>query len=444
MEFFKKIFDGMTSLSQKLPSIELQSIFIIALIAIAGIGIIIGLTYLGSKASKMKNACSKIIKYLANVNAVNEDNAEEFTTTCFGKKVPVALSDTWVEYLGVRYGFPSEVISEPVVFDREVKRVSYARANIFIAISLLVTALLAFWGLGSIAAVEMGVLLCCGLFLSGVVYLILIVVAHVEFAKARELFYEMQDDLDAKVDFEVGKSYASDTSPLLEMAAVIDEIVARNTEKEVEMPEDEVTEDEIVEEPAEEYIEEEVIEDEVVEEPIEEPVDEVAEEIVEEDATADVEEEIIEDEAVEENVEEGDEEDMFGRRKREREAAAQIPQEEMTFLESEVVEEDRDYLESEVVENEVPENQEIVEEEEDLDEGDADVKAPKLSKLPSLMDFIMSKNLSSNAKMTVATAMVGVCAKFKKDPDNFKLAKKATAKVLTGIVKDKLAERQAN
>ena len=426
MEFFKKIFDGMTSLSQKLPSIELQSIFIIALIAIAGIGIIIGLTYLGSKASKMKNACSKIIKYLANVNAVNEDNAEEFTTTCFGKKVPVALSDTWVEYLGVRYGFPSEVISEPVVFDREVKRVSYARANIFIAISLLVTALLAFWGLGSIAAVEMGVLLCCGLFLSGVVYLILIVVAHIEFAKARELFYEMQDDLDAKVDFEVGKSYASDTSPLLEMAAVIDEIVARNTEKEVEMPEDEVTEDEIVEEP------------------IEEPVDEVAEEIVEEDATADVEEEIIEDEAVEENVEEGDEEDMFGRRKREREAAAQIPQEEMTFLESEVVEEDRDYLESEVVENEVPENQEIVEEEEDLDEGDADVKAPKLSKLPSLMDFIMSKNLSSNAKMTVATAMVGVCAKFKKDPDNFKLAKKATAKVLTGIVKDKIAERQAN
>ena len=174
MEFFKKIFDGMTSLSAKLPAIDLQSIFIIALVAVAGIGIIIGLTYLGSKASKMKKACAKIIKYLANVNAVNDDNAEEFTTTCFGKKVPVALSDTWVEYLGVRYGFPSEVMSEPVVFDREVKRVSYARANIFIAISLVVTALFAFWGLGSIEAVEMGVLLCCGLLLSAIVYLILI------------------------------------------------------------------------------------------------------------------------------------------------------------------------------------------------------------------------------------------------------------------------------
>ena len=443
MEFFKKIFDGMTSLSQKLPAIDLQSIFIIALVAIAGIGIIIGLTYLGSKASKMKNACSKIIKYLANVNAVNDDNAEEFTTTCFGKKVPVALSDTWVEYLGVRYGFPSEVISEPMVFDREVKRVSYARANIFIAISLVVTALFAFWGLGSIEAVEMGVLLCCGLLLSAIVYLVLIVVAHIEFTKARELFYEMQDDLDAKVDFEIGKSYASDTSPLVEMAAVIDEIVARNTEKEVKMPEEEVEE-----ELAEEYVEDEVIEEEMVEEPVEEAMEEVAEE----DATADVEEEIVEEEMteeapeeVQEEVEEGDEEDMFGRRKREREAAAQIPQEEKTFLESEVVEEEeRDYLDSEVVEDEVPANQEIVEEEEDLDEGDADVQAPKLSKLPNLMDFIMSKNLSSKAKMTVATAMIGVCAKFKKDPDNFKLAKKATAKVLTGIVKDKLAERQAN
>ena len=84
MEFFEKIFDGLTSLSAKLPAIDVKAIFIIAMVAIGAIGIIIGLTFLGSSAFKMKRACKGISKYLANVNEVNDDNAEDFTNTCFG------------------------------------------------------------------------------------------------------------------------------------------------------------------------------------------------------------------------------------------------------------------------------------------------------------------------------------------------------------------------
>ena len=491
MEFFEKIFDSITELSAKLPAIELKAIFIITLAAIGAIGIIVGLTFLGSATSKMKRACASIRKYLAGVNEVNEDNAEDFTSKCFGKKTPVALSDSWVEYIGVRYGFPSEIMSETRVFDKEVKKVSYVRANVFIAIALIVNALLAFWGFGCLTGAEIGVTIGLGLLLSAIIYLILVVVARKEFTKARDAFYEMQDDLDAKIDFHVEKSYSTDASPLVEMSAIIDEIIARNTSKEVEMPVEEECEAELaeeeceaeveepVEEPAEELAEaEEIVEDELAEEApvedtiVEEPVEELAEEAVEEElvaaivedeaveeATADVEETVEEEVAeAEEEIEEGEDDDMFGRRKKAREAAQQIPQEERTFLESEIVEEEpereylesevvegeREYLDSEVVDDEAPAPQEIVEEEENLDEGDEEVKAPKLAKLPGIADFILSKNLPTKQRIQLAGAMVGLCAKYKKDPDNFKCARKSTAKLLASVVMDKFKERQSN
>ena len=468
MEFFEKIFDGIASLSAKLPAMDVKAIFIIALCALGAIGIIVGLTYLGASAYKMKRASKGIRKYLANVNEVNDDNAQDFTSVCFGKKTPKALSESWVEYMGVRYGFPSEIMSENRVFDKEVKKVSYARANIFIAIALVVTAFLAFWGFGCLTTTEIGVIIGIGLLLSAVVYLILVIVARKEFTKSRELFYEMQDDLDSKVDFHVEKSYATDTSPLVAMSAIIDEIVARNTSKEVEMP----TEEELVEE---EFVEGELLEEAPVAEEVEEITDEevleeeIAEEELVEDATADVEEELVEEELVEEALEEeiveeelveeeileeigeeevseeGEEDDMFGRRKKAREAAQQIPQEERTFLESEIVEEEeREYLDSEVVDDEVPAPQEIVEEEENLDEGDEDVKAPKLSMLGGITNLILSKNFSTKQRLQLSGAMIGLCAKYKKDPENFKHARKNTAKILACVVVDKIKEREAN
>ena len=474
MEVLQQIFDGLSSLATKLPAIDVKAIFIIAVGAIALVGIIAGLTFLSSSACKMKRACQAIIKYLAKVDEVNDDNAEEFTSTCFGKKVPTALRDSWVEYLGVRFGYPSEIISESRVFDKEVKKVTNVRANIFIAIALIVTGVLAFWSLGTETFQTMGTILGIGLILAAVIYLILAIVARKEFAKAREAFYEMQDEIDAKVDFHVQKSFSTDASPLAEMTSLIDEIIARNTSKVVEMPTEEAPE-EPEEAPAEEAPEEVTAEEEpapvpqeeVAEEPVEELSEEVEEEIEAPTATMTVNEpseegvgdwvagqdEFTEDQNLESFEEVNIEDDivMFGKKRREREAAAQAPvQEEKIYLESEIMEDD----EPEVAPAPAPApveapapapapvvapatNQEIVEEYEDLDEGDEDVKAPRLSKLPHLVDYALTLNMSRGNKIKMAQLMFQAYAVFKNSPENKPLVINCLAKVMKSLMEDR-------
>ena len=478
MEVLQQIFDGLSSLATKLPAIDVKAIFIIAVGAIALVGIIAGLTFLSSSACKMKRACQAIIKYLAKVDEVNDDNAEEFTSTCFGKKVPTALRDSWVEYLGVRFGYPSEIISESRVFDKEVKKVTNIRANIFIAIALIVTGVLAFWSLGTETFQTMGTILGIGLILAAVIYLILAIVARKEFAKAREAFYEMQDEIDAKVDFHVQKSFSTDASPLAEMTSLIDEIIARNTSKVVEMPTEEAVE-EPEEAPAEETPEEvtaeeepqEAPQEEVAEEPVEELSEEVEEEIEAPTATLTVNEpseegvgdwiagqdEFTEDQNLESFEEVNIEDDivMFGKKRREREAAAQAPvQEEKIYLESEIMEDDEPELElapapaPALVEAPAPApapapvvapatNQEIVEEYEDLDEGDEDVKAPRLSKLPHLVDYALTLNMSRGNKIKMAQLMFQAYAVFKNSPENKPLVINCLAKVMKSLMEDR-------
>ena len=424
----------------------------------------------------MKRACQAIIKYLAKVDEVNDDNAEEFTSTCFGKKVPTALRDSWVEYLGVRFGYPSEIISESRVFDKEVKKVTNVRANVFIAIALIVTGVLAFWSLGTETFQTMGTILGIGLILAAVIYLILAIVARKEFAKAREAFYEMQDEIDAKVDFHVQKSFSTDASPLAEMTSLIDEIIARNTSKVVEMPTEEAVE-EPEEAPTEETPEEvtaeeepqEAPQEEVAEEPVEELSEEVEEEIEAPTATMTINEpseegvgdwvagqdEFTEDQNLESFEEVNIEDDivMFGKKRREREAAAQAPvQEEKIYLESEIMEDD----EPEVAPAPAPApveapapapapapvvapatNQEIVEEYEDLDEGDEDVKAPRLSKLPHLVDYALTLNMSRGNKIKMAQLMFQAYAVFKNSPENKPLVINCLAKVMKSLMEDR-------
>lgn len=478
MEVLQQIFDGLSSLATKLPAIDVKAIFIIAVGAIALVGIIAGLTFLSSSAYKMKRACQAIIKYLAKVDEVNDDNAEEFTSTCFGKKVPTALRDSWVEYLGVRFGYPSEIISESRVFDKEVKKVTNVRANIFIAIALIVTGVLAFWSLGTETFQTMGTILGIGLILAAVIYLILAIVARKEFAKAREAFYEMQDEIDAKVDFHVQKSFSTDASPLAEMTSLIDEIIARNTSKVVEMPTEEAPE-EPEEAPKEEAPEEvtaeeepaEAPQEEVAEEPVEELSEEVEEEIEAPTATMTINEpseegvgdwvagqdEFTEDQNLESFEEVNIEDDivMFGKKRREREAAAQAPvQEEKIYLESEIMEDDEPELEvapapaPAPVEAPAPApapapvvapatNQEIVEEYEDLDEGDEDVKAPRLSKLPHLVDYALTLNMSRGNKIKMAQLMFQAYAVFKNSPENKPLVINCLAKVMKSLMEDR-------
>lgn len=603
MEVLNQIFEILTKASSELPKIPVGTFFIISMCAVVLLGIIVGLTYLGSSAAKFRRACQKVVKYLASVDEINDDNAENFTATCFGKSAPESLRNTWLQYLGVRFGYPSEIISESAVFDKEVKRTRNVRANVFIGIALIVVAALAFWSLGSNPSVEMGAIVALGLIVAGVIYLIFTAVAKKQFSKARDLFYEMEDDLDAKVDFHVEKDYAMDSSPLLDIVAVLDEIIAKNTAKVVdyndvkrEVEEKEAKAEEIAEneelveteENAEavEEVAEETAETETEETPESTPIEELIEETPEEtDETpavenAEVDEEVVENDEIEENEvapeneevaeeiaeteeetteieepadetysaseeidpefsvdeetpvddelddkpkteeealqrisemlsgakpavkknestskvmkQEGvgdwlagqnefamatpveafeevnieDEKVMFGKKKKEalkaQQAAEQAQKEQQVFLDSELVEEDEVLQEVEEAPvaaapemEEVPANDnqelpkfertvitnapvtaldpEVVEEYEDLDEGDEDVKAPRLSKLPHLVDYVLTMNVSKSTKIKVAQLMFQAYAVFKNSPENKAIVMQCIGKIMNSI-----------
>lgn len=585
MEVLNQIFDILTKASSELPKIEVGTFFIIAVCGIILLGLIVGLTYCSSSAAKFRRACQKVVKYLSSVDEINDDNAENFTASCFGKSAPETLRNSWLQYLGVRFGYPSEVISESAVFDKEVKRTRNIRANVFIAIALIVVAVFAFWSLGSNPSVEMGAIVALGLIVSGIVYLILTVIGKKQYTKARDLFYDMEDDLDAKVDFHVEKDYAMDSSPLLEITAILDEIIAKNTAKVVNYDDvkQAVEEKEALEKANEESVEEVSEPEEVVEEtaeleeapeeetedatPIEELIEETPEETVEEDdvpaeveeteETAEVEEtaETIETEETEpvenvpeteetvEEVEENsveetpaknldelddkpkteeeaierikemlspkpavsknertnevmkksgvgdwlagqnefamaspveafeevnieDEKVMFGKKKKEalkaQQAAEQAQKEQQVFLESEVVEEEP--VLEEVAEpaaapaqspatesaQELPKfertvitnapvtalDPEVIEEYEDLDEGDEDIKAPRLSKLPHLVDYVLSMEVSKSTKIKVAQLMFQAYAVFKKSPENKAIVMQCIGKIMNSLSAD--------
>lgn len=561
MDFFNTIFDGLVSLSEKLPAIEIQTFYIVVVAAIALAAVVIGLTFFASSAYKMKRAAGRVLAYLENEDVINDDNVADFTASCFGTKAPTALRDTWVSYLGVRFGYPGEVLSESAVFDKEVKRPDFVRASIFIAVALILTALFAFWGLGAMATAEVGVVLCLGMLVGAIGYIVLLLVGKNEYVRARKKFVAMQDELDAKVNLQVERDYATDASPLLQVAAIMDGIIARNiarpapTDEEVEAavrakenPEensdaregdsktaDAVSEEGVlttapVEEPSDEE-EADAKEEELT--PIEEAVaaaeesEAAAEEQQTEQATeqADAEEkEVIptdeagphEDEIQQEETEEGhreeargdvaedienndeDEENMFGRKKKklqQAELAARGYENEDLELDSEVMEGDDGegaecgqlrapapvlpYAQQQTAPvqtapagqqamacGSAPESleglnvarcrpqadqsvtvslePEVIYVEEDLDEGDEDVKPPKLVKLPQLLDYVLSmKQLTRSLKLRVALLMIQAYNVFKNSPENKAIVLQCLKKVMKSLMAEQAAMQAA-
>ena len=561
MDFFNTIFDGLVSLSEKLPAIEIQTFYIVVVAAIALAAVVIGLTFFASSAYKMKRAAGRVLAYLENEDVINDDNVADFTASCFGTKAPTALRDTWVSYLGVRFGYPGEVLSESAVFDKEVKRPDFVRASIFIAVALILTALFSFWGLGAMATAEVGVVLCLGLLVGAIGYIVLLLVGKNEYVRARKKFVAMQDELDAKVNLQVERDYATDASPLLQVAAIMDGIIARNiarpapTDEEVEAavrakenPEensdaregDSKTADAVSEEgvlttaPVEESSDEEEADAKAEElTPIEEAVaaaeeseaaaEEQQTEQVTEQANAEKEEVIPadevgshEDEIQQEETEEGhreeargdvaedienndeDEENMFGRKKKklqQAELAARGYENEDLELESEVMEGDDGegaergqlrapapvlpYAQQQTAPvqtapagqqamacGSAPESleglnvarcrpqadqsvtvslePEVIYVEEDLDEGDEDVKPPKLVKLPQLLDYVLSmKQLTRSLKLRVALLMIQAYNVFKNSPENKAIVLQCLKKVMKSLMAEQAAMQAA-
>ncbi|MDE6060744.1 MAG: hypothetical protein K2G31_04675 [Clostridia bacterium] len=230
---FSDAFNWFASLSSKLPGIDFKTFFIVVVALLIGVGVVVGLTYLGSYRFKLLVANRKIIRYLADADSIDDDNVKDFTDQCFSAKAPTVLCDSWKLYLGVRFGYPSDIVSESTVYDKVVKRVREVRASVFIGIALVLIAAFAFWGYGTLDGNDMGVIFCASLLLSGAIYIVLVMLNRLLSKRCLEVFDEMQIELDAKVDLQVDKSYATDSSPLAELAAIVDEIVARNTAKNV-------------------------------------------------------------------------------------------------------------------------------------------------------------------------------------------------------------------
>ena len=82
---------------------------------------------------------------------------------------------------------------------------------------------------------------------------------------------------------------------------------------------------------------------------------------------------------------------------------------------------------------------EVIYVEEDLDEGDEDVKPPRLAKLPHLVDYVLTMNISRSMKLRVAMLMLQAYNVFKNSPEN----KAIVIQCLTKVMKVLMAEHAA-
>lgn len=351
MEFFEEAFHWLAGVSEKLPVVDIKMFFIVVLSVISGIGVITAFTLLGSHARKLYVSSKKIRKYLANVDVVDDDNVSDFTAHCFSKKTPQQLRDTWVQYLGVRFGYPSDIVSDSAVYDKFVKKNKDVRSGVFLAISLILLGLFAFWGYGTLQDAKMGVVHLAALVLIGVIYLVLVILARKQNQRCLETFEAMQEDLDAKVNLQIESNYATDSSPLQELNALVEEIIARNTAKAVDIDENEQT-------PIEALIEQKMKEQSGTEEDEQESIDEII------NAQEEEAEEIAQEESdqTQTEIEEGDQEVA------EQQHIDELLQEQEEEVEQKAEEEDEqtEQVLDKQLEQEVVEPQEAAEEQEEI------------------------------------------------------------------------------
>ncbi len=377
VEFFQKAFSWLADVSSKLPKIDFQIFFIVVAAVLFGLGIVFAFTYLGSKSFKLIKASKKIQKYLEGVDTVDDDNVSDFTAHCFSAKAPQALRDSWVQYLGVRFGYPSDIVSDKNVYDKTVKKNKDYRAGIYLCVSLVLLAIFAFWGYGTLDKTSIGAVHFISLVVIGLMYLFLILINRAQNKRCLEAFDAMQEDLDAKVNLQVEKNYATDSSPLSELAGMVEEIIARNTSKAIDVDEEQETVQEPT--PIEALIEQEERSESVAEEtPVEEAPVEETEEAIEPQTEEVVESEPIqEEETVEESAEAEEAQEESAEENAEaleeetvEEQPIEEEQETLEETQEQPIEETEDVQEDETSEEDVQE--EPVEEVEDVQEDVVD------------------------------------------------------------------------
>ena len=84
---------------------------------------------------------------------------------------------------------------------------------------------------------------------------------------------------------------------------------------------------------------------------------------------------------------------------------------------------------------------EVIYVEEDLDEGDEDVKPPRLAKLPHLVDYVLTMNLSRSMKIRVAMLMLQAYNVFKNSPENKAIVIQCLTKIMKVLMADQAAAK---
>lgn len=384
MEFFEKAFHWLAGVSEKLPVVDTKLFFIVVLSVILGIGVIIAFTLLGSRARKLYVSSKKIRKYLANIDAVDDDNVSDFTAHCFSKKTPQPLRDAWVQYLGVRFGYPSDIVSDSAVYDKFVKKNKDVRSGVFAAISLILLGLFAFWGYGTLKGSGMGVVHLAALVLIGVIYLVLVILAKKQNQRCLETFEAMQEDLDAKVNLQIESNYATDSSPLQELNSLVEEIIARNTAKAVDIDDNEQT-------PIEALIEQKMKEQSSDDE--QESIDEILQ-VQEEEAEHTAQEESEETESATENVDEDATEQQHI------DELLQAQQEEVEQTVGQEEEETEDSLDEQSEQPEEVQNEDVLEQESEQTEEEVQSEVEEPAEQETLVEEPSAEEESAEEEST--------------------------------------------
>ena len=328
MEFFSKIFNAIASAAEKASVVDFRIFAIVALALILALGVAVAISYAFTGVAKLRYASKKISKIINNkYKIIDDENVAAFTKECFSEQAPRRLREAWIQYLGVRFGYPSEIISREKVFDREVGANRNIRSVVFIAISLFIIGVLSFFCMGSQYVSKMGVLAGITIIIVSVIHLLFVLAAKIEYKRALKTFEAMQDDLDAATQLQIEKDYAADSSPLSDIASIVDEIIAKNISKDVKEREyanepaapidillkfnqklnqeepPQKTEPEVIEEKPQDEVKEEVKEEVVEETPVQEVIV-PAPVLIEEPTQEEEEPEIVEEQPIEEEIKE--------------------------------------------------------------------------------------------------------------------------------------------
>ena len=234
MEFLEKAFDAIANGAAKVSVSDVKLFAIVAFSLIGALILGFGISYAFTATARMYRASKKISKSISTTfRIVNDDNVGQFTKTCFSEHAPRRLREAWIQYLGVRFGYPSEIISRERVFDREVRANRNIRAVIFVAAAFILVGILSFFAMGTDYKSKLGVLAGIALIVITVFHLLFVIIGKLQTNKALKTFEDMQDDLDAATQLQIEKDYAADSSPLSELATIVDEIIAKNLSKDV-------------------------------------------------------------------------------------------------------------------------------------------------------------------------------------------------------------------